>query len=185
MAWQKHDLNISIFSFIWVSHITPPTANRVWCVCKYVRWLLDLTLQAYSACLSDCTLDVHTRAGALLHYDFSPLANVTGFHSSPRFTNKGLKYFHRFNVGLCGKEVRRQWSWWFGFFCMWNSILTYILTWRVSLTGPHASDLCGQCNGEWEGGQRLRMPVHCGSLWNQESEHGVLPALPHRWLTHR
>uniref|UniRef100_A0A8D3DHT3 Endosome-lysosome associated apoptosis and autophagy regulator 1 n=1 Tax=Scophthalmus maximus TaxID=52904 RepID=A0A8D3DHT3_SCOMX len=64
--------------------------------------------KAYSACLSDCTLDVHTRAGALLHYDFSPLANVTGFHSSPRFTNKGLKYFHRFNVGLCGKEVRRE-----------------------------------------------------------------------------
>eukprot|EP00064_Thunnus_orientalis_P001857 superscaffoldBa00000128_g1860 len=62
--------------------------------------------KAYTTCLSDCTVDVHTSGGALLHYDFSPLANVTGFHSSPRFTNKGLRYFHRFNVGLCGKEGR-------------------------------------------------------------------------------
>uniref|UniRef100_A0A667ZZK5 Endosome-lysosome associated apoptosis and autophagy regulator 1 n=1 Tax=Myripristis murdjan TaxID=586833 RepID=A0A667ZZK5_9TELE len=41
-----------------------------------------------------------------LHYDFSPLANVTGFQSSPRFTSKGLRYFHHFNVALCGKEGR-------------------------------------------------------------------------------
>ena len=65
-------------------------------------------LQAHTACLSDCALDVQTRGGALLHYDFSPLSNVTDFHSSPRFTSKGLRYFHRFNVGLCGKEVRRS-----------------------------------------------------------------------------
>uniref|UniRef100_A0A8C4H1H0 Endosome-lysosome associated apoptosis and autophagy regulator 1 n=1 Tax=Dicentrarchus labrax TaxID=13489 RepID=A0A8C4H1H0_DICLA len=62
--------------------------------------------KAHTACLSDCALDVQTTGGALLHYDFSPLANVTGFHSSPRFTNKGLRYFHRFNLGLCGKEGR-------------------------------------------------------------------------------
>ncbi|XP_040009905.1 endosome/lysosome-associated apoptosis and autophagy regulator 1 [Xiphias gladius] len=62
--------------------------------------------KAYSGCLSDCTLDVQTRGGALLHYDFSPLSNVTGLHSSPSFTNKGLRYFHRFNLCLCGKEGR-------------------------------------------------------------------------------
>ncbi|KAI3356840.1 hypothetical protein L3Q82_003494 [Scortum barcoo] len=62
--------------------------------------------KAYTACLSDCTLDVQMGRGALLHYDFSSLANVTGFHSSPRFTSKGLRYFHHFNVGLCGKEGR-------------------------------------------------------------------------------
>ncbi|XP_041655541.1 endosome/lysosome-associated apoptosis and autophagy regulator 1 [Cheilinus undulatus] len=62
------------------------------------------TNKAYTACLSDCVLDVHTKSGAHLHYDFSPLANVTGFHSSPRFTNRGLRYFHRFNLGLCGNE---------------------------------------------------------------------------------
>ncbi|XP_073325576.1 endosome/lysosome-associated apoptosis and autophagy regulator 1 [Pagrus major] len=64
------------------------------------------TNKAHTACLSDCALDVQTGGGALLHYDFSPLANVSGFHSSPRFTNKGLRYFHSFNLGLCGKEGR-------------------------------------------------------------------------------
>nr|XP_046253411.1 endosome/lysosome-associated apoptosis and autophagy regulator 1 [Scatophagus argus] len=64
--------------------------------------------KAYTACLSDCVLDVQTRNGGLLHYDFSPLANITSFHSSPRFTSKGLRYFHRFNLGLCGKEGRAQ-----------------------------------------------------------------------------
>ncbi|XP_074537855.1 endosome/lysosome-associated apoptosis and autophagy regulator 1 [Halichoeres trimaculatus] len=62
--------------------------------------------KAYTACLSDCTLDVRTKAGSLLHYDFSHLANITGFHSSPRFTNRGLRYFHSFNLGLCGNEGR-------------------------------------------------------------------------------
>ena len=90
--------------------MNPPTRNRLWRACKCVCWLADLTLQAYSACLSDCALDVQTRGGALLHYDFSPLANVTGFLSSPRFTNKGLKYLQSFNVALCGKEVRKPQS---------------------------------------------------------------------------
>ncbi|KAL6119742.1 elapor1 [Pungitius sinensis] len=62
--------------------------------------------KAHTACLSDCALEVQTREGALLHYNFSPLSNVTGFHSSPRFTSKGLRYFHRFNLGLCGTEGR-------------------------------------------------------------------------------
>ncbi|XP_076015395.1 endosome/lysosome-associated apoptosis and autophagy regulator 1 isoform X2 [Genypterus blacodes] len=61
--------------------------------------------KAHSACLSDCKLGVHM-GGALQHYDFSPLANVTTFQSSPRFTSKGLRYFHRFGVSLCGKEGR-------------------------------------------------------------------------------
>ncbi|XP_034551334.1 UPF0577 protein KIAA1324 homolog [Notolabrus celidotus] len=62
--------------------------------------------KAHTACLSNCALDVPTKSGARLHYDFSPLANVTGFHSSPRFTNRGLRYFHRFNLRLCGNEGR-------------------------------------------------------------------------------
>uniref|UniRef100_UPI0037E7B555 endosome/lysosome-associated apoptosis and autophagy regulator 1 n=1 Tax=Semicossyphus pulcher TaxID=241346 RepID=UPI0037E7B555 len=62
--------------------------------------------KAHTACLSDCALDVQTKGGSLLHYDFSHLANVTGFHSSPQFTNRGLRYFHRFNFGLCGNEGR-------------------------------------------------------------------------------
>uniref|UniRef100_A0AAQ5XLV6 MRH domain-containing protein n=1 Tax=Amphiprion ocellaris TaxID=80972 RepID=A0AAQ5XLV6_AMPOC len=64
------------------------------------------TNKAHTACLSDCTLAVQTRGGSLQRYNFSPLANVTGFHSSPRFTIKGLRYFQRFSVGLCGTESR-------------------------------------------------------------------------------
>ncbi|XP_059359670.1 endosome/lysosome-associated apoptosis and autophagy regulator 1 [Carassius carassius] len=58
-----------------------------------------------SACMSDCTLALHYK-GEMLNYDFSLLANVTGFQSSPRFTSKGLQYFHHFNVALCGTEKR-------------------------------------------------------------------------------
>ncbi|XP_061908878.1 endosome/lysosome-associated apoptosis and autophagy regulator 1 [Entelurus aequoreus] len=64
------------------------------------------TNEAYTACFSDCTLDVATTESAALHYDFSPLSNITSFHSSPRFTSKGLRYFHHFNMALCGKEGR-------------------------------------------------------------------------------
>uniref|UniRef100_A0A3Q3VQ33 MRH domain-containing protein n=1 Tax=Mola mola TaxID=94237 RepID=A0A3Q3VQ33_MOLML len=62
--------------------------------------------KAHTACRSDCVLYVRNNAGELLHYDFSALSNVTGFHSSARFTNRGLRYFQHFNIGLCGKEVR-------------------------------------------------------------------------------
>uniref|UniRef100_A0A8C6TEK6 Si:ch211-163l21.8 n=1 Tax=Neogobius melanostomus TaxID=47308 RepID=A0A8C6TEK6_9GOBI len=59
----------------------------------------------YSACLSDCHLDVPSQWG-MLHYNFSPLSNATDFHSIPRFTAKGLKYFLYFDLGLCGMEGR-------------------------------------------------------------------------------
>ena len=89
--------------YIWVSHSwhLRLLMCHVWSKCTYLS-----ILQAHTACLSDCVLDVQTAGGAPLHYDFSPLANVSGFHSSPRFTSKGLRYFHSFNLGLCGKEVR-------------------------------------------------------------------------------
>ncbi|KAK7135854.1 hypothetical protein R3I94_014510 [Phoxinus phoxinus] len=58
-----------------------------------------------SACMSDCTLALHHK-GETLHYDFSPLANATGFQSSPRFTSKGLQYIPHFSVALCGTENR-------------------------------------------------------------------------------
>ncbi|XP_068185966.1 endosome/lysosome-associated apoptosis and autophagy regulator 1 [Antennarius striatus] len=62
--------------------------------------------KAFTACLSDCTLDVKSAGGLLLHYDFSRLSNVTSVHSSPRFTNRGVRYFHSFNLALCGNEGR-------------------------------------------------------------------------------
>ncbi|XP_057676462.1 endosome/lysosome-associated apoptosis and autophagy regulator 1 [Corythoichthys intestinalis] len=60
--------------------------------------------QAYTECFNDCTAKVQTMSGTLLHYDFSLLSNVTSFQSGPRFTSKGLRYFHHFSVALCGKE---------------------------------------------------------------------------------
>ncbi|RVE70455.1 hypothetical protein OJAV_G00064830 [Oryzias javanicus] len=64
--------------------------------------------KAHTACVSDCKLDVQTTEGTRLHYDFSPLSNVTDFYSSPRFTSKGLRYFHRFSLGLCGTEENER-----------------------------------------------------------------------------
>ncbi|XP_051524382.1 endosome/lysosome-associated apoptosis and autophagy regulator 1-like [Myxocyprinus asiaticus] len=58
-----------------------------------------------SACISDCTLSMQHKV-EILHYDFSSLANITGFQSSPRFTSKGLQYVHHFSVVLCGTEDR-------------------------------------------------------------------------------
>ncbi|KAI5613985.1 UPF0577 protein KIAA1324-like [Silurus asotus] len=60
---------------------------------------------ARSACVSDCTLAMQYKKETL-HYDFSPLANITHFQSSPRFTSKGLRYVHHFSVGLCGTKGR-------------------------------------------------------------------------------
>uniref|UniRef100_A0A8C5FS89 Endosome-lysosome associated apoptosis and autophagy regulator 1 n=1 Tax=Gadus morhua TaxID=8049 RepID=A0A8C5FS89_GADMO len=65
------------------------------------------TNQARSACVSDCTLHVNSGAGQHLLYNFSSLANLTGFRSSPRFTSRGLRYFQHFHLGLCGKEDRQ------------------------------------------------------------------------------
>uniref|UniRef100_A0A8C7RQG2 Endosome-lysosome associated apoptosis and autophagy regulator 1 n=1 Tax=Oncorhynchus mykiss TaxID=8022 RepID=A0A8C7RQG2_ONCMY len=63
--------------------------------------------KAHSACVSDCRLDLQsTGGGEVLQYDFTPLANITSFQSSPRFTSKGLRYYHQFRVGLCGEEGR-------------------------------------------------------------------------------
>uniref|UniRef100_H2UWY3 Endosome-lysosome associated apoptosis and autophagy regulator 1 n=1 Tax=Takifugu rubripes TaxID=31033 RepID=H2UWY3_TAKRU len=53
-------------------------------------------------------LDVLTTEGERMHYDFSALSNITSFQSGPRFTNKGLRYFHHFNIGLCGEKVRKM-----------------------------------------------------------------------------
>ncbi|XP_072569382.1 endosome/lysosome-associated apoptosis and autophagy regulator 1 isoform X2 [Paramormyrops kingsleyae] len=57
-----------------------------------------------TACVSDCTLSLPLQGGGLAHYDFSSLANTTHFHSSARFTSKGLRYFHQYSVSLCGNE---------------------------------------------------------------------------------
>ncbi|PNI46350.1 KIAA1324L isoform 8, partial [Pan troglodytes] len=42
-----------------------------------------------------------------LHYDFSNLSSVGSLMNGPSFTSKGTKYFHFFNISLCGHEKKK------------------------------------------------------------------------------
>nr|XP_006628357.2 PREDICTED: UPF0577 protein KIAA1324 homolog [Lepisosteus oculatus] len=59
-----------------------------------------------STCFSDCRLTLAHKQ-VKVQYDFGPLSNTTSFQSGPRFTPKGLKYFHHFSISLCGNEGRK------------------------------------------------------------------------------
>ncbi|NXF56208.1 K1324 protein, partial [Oceanites oceanicus] len=61
--------------------------------------------QLRSLCYNNCSFSL-ALPGRILHYDFSALASGTAFTSGPSFTAKGLKYFHHFNISLCGNQVR-------------------------------------------------------------------------------
>lgn len=60
--------------------------------------------QVRSLCYNNCSFSL-ALPGRTLHYDFSALATSTSFASGPSFTSKGLKYFHHFNISLCGNRV--------------------------------------------------------------------------------
>ncbi|CAL8364344.1 unnamed protein product [Arctogadus glacialis] len=40
-----------------------------------------------------------------LSFDFGPMGSVGTLMNGPSFTSKGTKYFHQFNISLCGGEV--------------------------------------------------------------------------------
>ncbi|NXI34702.1 K1324 protein, partial [Galbula dea] len=63
--------------------------------------------QLRSLCYNNCSFSLPL-LGHILHYDFSALAPSTAFTSSPSFTAKGLKYFHQFNISLCGHQGRKM-----------------------------------------------------------------------------
>ncbi|XP_036373388.1 endosome/lysosome-associated apoptosis and autophagy regulator family member 2-like [Megalops cyprinoides] len=60
----------------------------------------------HSVCFSDCSFS-HTVQNRTLTYDFSPLSAVGSIMNGPSFTSKGTKYFHLFNISLCGHEGER------------------------------------------------------------------------------
>uniref|UniRef100_A0A8C3BZI4 Endosome-lysosome associated apoptosis and autophagy regulator 1 n=1 Tax=Cairina moschata TaxID=8855 RepID=A0A8C3BZI4_CAIMO len=62
--------------------------------------------QVRSLCYNNCSFSL-ALLGRTLHYDFSALATSTAFASGPSFTSKGLKYFHHFNISLCGNRGRK------------------------------------------------------------------------------
>lgn len=55
----------------------------------------------HSLCYSDCRF-THIDGNTTLTYDFSPLGSVGSLMNGPSFTSKGTKYFHQFNISLCG-----------------------------------------------------------------------------------
>uniref|UniRef100_A0A7N6AWC0 MRH domain-containing protein n=1 Tax=Anabas testudineus TaxID=64144 RepID=A0A7N6AWC0_ANATE len=57
----------------------------------------------HSLCYSDCHF-THTEGNVTLSYDFSPLGSVGSLMNGPSFTSKGTKYFHQFNISLCGGQ---------------------------------------------------------------------------------
>ncbi|XP_035257144.1 endosome/lysosome-associated apoptosis and autophagy regulator family member 2-like [Anguilla anguilla] len=60
----------------------------------------------HSLCFSDCSFS-HVDQNRTLTYDFSPLGPVGSIMNGPSFTSKGTKYFHFFNISLCGHEGKR------------------------------------------------------------------------------
>uniref|UniRef100_A0AAQ5ZG06 MRH domain-containing protein n=1 Tax=Amphiprion ocellaris TaxID=80972 RepID=A0AAQ5ZG06_AMPOC len=57
----------------------------------------------HSLCYSDCHF-THTDGNATLTFDFSLLGSVGTLMNGPSFTSKGTKYFHQFNISLCGGQ---------------------------------------------------------------------------------
>ncbi|TKS73375.1 UPF0577 protein KIAA1324-like -like protein [Collichthys lucidus] len=57
----------------------------------------------HSLCYSDCHF-TYTEGNVSLTYDFSNLGSVGSLMNGPSFTSKGTKYFHQFNISLCGKQ---------------------------------------------------------------------------------
>ncbi|XP_026877084.2 endosome/lysosome-associated apoptosis and autophagy regulator family member 2 isoform X1 [Electrophorus electricus] len=60
----------------------------------------------HTACFSDCSFS-HTDQNRTLTYDLSALSAVGSIMNGPSFTSKGTKYYHQFNISLCGAEGRK------------------------------------------------------------------------------
>ncbi|CAL8263616.1 unnamed protein product [Merluccius merluccius] len=59
----------------------------------------------HSLCFSDCQFS-HTDGNVTLSFDFGSMGSVGTLMNGPSFTSKGTKYFHQFNISLCGGEER-------------------------------------------------------------------------------
>ncbi|XP_053282951.1 endosome/lysosome-associated apoptosis and autophagy regulator family member 2 [Pleuronectes platessa] len=57
----------------------------------------------HSLCYSDCHFS-HTEGNVTLTFDLSLLGSVGSLMNGPSFTSKGTKYFHQFNISLCGGQ---------------------------------------------------------------------------------
>uniref|UniRef100_A0ABM5GGW2 Endosome/lysosome-associated apoptosis and autophagy regulator family member 2 isoform X2 n=1 Tax=Pogona vitticeps TaxID=103695 RepID=A0ABM5GGW2_9SAUR len=57
----------------------------------------------HSACFSDCMLS-YIKDNQSLSYDFTSLSRVGSLMNGPSFTARGTKFFHFFNISLCGNQ---------------------------------------------------------------------------------
>ncbi|KAM4747919.1 endosome/lysosome-associated apoptosis and autophagy regulator family member 2 [Rhinophrynus dorsalis] len=60
-----------------------------------------------SACYSDCSVS-YVHENQTLTYNFNNLSSVQTLINGPSFTSKGTKYFHAFNLSLCGHEGEKM-----------------------------------------------------------------------------
>ncbi|XP_051952744.1 endosome/lysosome-associated apoptosis and autophagy regulator family member 2-like isoform X2 [Xyrauchen texanus] len=60
----------------------------------------------HNVCFSDCSF-TYIDQNRTLRYDFSALSSVGSIMNGPSFTAKGTKYYHLFNISLCGAEGRK------------------------------------------------------------------------------
>lgn len=58
----------------------------------------------HSLCFSDCRF-THTEGNVSRSYDLSALRPVGVLMNGPSFTSKGTKYYHLFNISLCGGQM--------------------------------------------------------------------------------
>uniref|UniRef100_A0AAY5KR10 MRH domain-containing protein n=1 Tax=Esox lucius TaxID=8010 RepID=A0AAY5KR10_ESOLU len=60
----------------------------------------------HSRCFNDCVFS-YSENNVSLRFDYSSLGSVGTLMNGPSFTSKGTKYYHLFNISLCGGEGRR------------------------------------------------------------------------------
>lgn len=84
---------------------TPQSANGTkWHLFNSSLRKNNVIFQEHSRCYSDCSF-THTANNRTLTFDLSALSDVASLTIGPSFTSKGTKYFHLFNITLCGHEV--------------------------------------------------------------------------------
>ncbi|GCC19983.1 hypothetical protein chiPu_0018657 [Chiloscyllium punctatum] len=60
----------------------------------------------HSICFSDCSLR-HMLGNRTLTFELSNISGVASFMNGPSFTSRGTKYYHFFNISLCGNEGKK------------------------------------------------------------------------------
>uniref|UniRef100_A0A673BA97 Si:dkey-153k10.9 n=1 Tax=Sphaeramia orbicularis TaxID=375764 RepID=A0A673BA97_9TELE len=66
----------------------------------------SISNKEHTHCYSDCSF-THTENNRTLTFDLSAMSTVASLTAGPRFTSKGTKYLHLFNISLCGNEGKR------------------------------------------------------------------------------